>query len=63
MTVFIAGRTSARVFHAMTGKNPSEKKYRGNDLHMGKTVRYLAGADDLIQLIGRKVIVGKNITT
>jgi hypothetical protein len=23
----------------------------------------LAGADDLIQLIGRKVIVGKNITT
>jgi len=46
----------------MTGENPPEKKYRGNDLHMGKTVRYLAGADDLIQLIGRKVITGKNIT-
>ena len=25
--------------------------------------RVLAGADDLIQLIGRKVIAGKNITT
>ncbi len=29
----------------------------------GKNGQVLAGADDLIQLIGRKVIVGKNITT
>jgi len=43
MTVLIAGRTTARVFHAMTGKNPSEKKYRGNDFHMGKTARYWPG--------------------
>jgi hypothetical protein len=39
-----------------------EKEYRGNDLH-GENGQVLAGADDLIQLIGRKVIVGKNITT
>ncbi len=29
----------------------------------GKTGQVLTGADNLIQLIGRKVIVGKNITT
>jgi hypothetical protein len=40
MTVFIAGRTPVRIFHEMTGENPREKKYRGNDLHMEKTVRY-----------------------
>jgi hypothetical protein len=62
MTVFIAGRTPARIFHEMTGENPPEKKYRGNDLHMGKTVKYWPGSMTS-QLIGRKVIVGKNITT
>jgi hypothetical protein len=43
MTVFIAGTTLARIFHEMTGENPQEKKYRGNDLDMGKTVRYWQG--------------------
>jgi hypothetical protein len=43
MTVFIAGRTPVRIFHEMTGENPREKKYRGNDLHMEKTVRYCPG--------------------
>jgi hypothetical protein len=27
----------------MTGENPPEKKYRGNDLHMEKTVKYWTG--------------------
>jgi hypothetical protein len=38
--MFIAGKIPARIFHEMTGENPPEKKYRGNDLHIGKTVRY-----------------------
>ena len=47
----------------MTGENPPQKKYRGNDLHIGKTVRVTAGGDDLSQHIRCKVITGKNITT
>jgi len=43
MTVFITGSTRARIFYEMTGDKQSEKKYRGNDLHMGKTVRYWQG--------------------
>jgi hypothetical protein len=27
----------------MTGENPPEKKYRGNDLHMGKKFKYWQG--------------------
>jgi len=49
-------------FHEMTGEKQSEKKYRKNDLHLGKTVVYRPGADDLSQRNGRKVITGKNIT-
>ncbi len=54
------------------GHRPSPR-YRPEDPKMarpphnsgsyGKNGQVLAGADDLIQLIGRKVIVGKNITT
>jgi len=36
MTGFMAARAPACVFQAMTGKNLSEKKYRGNDLHIQK---------------------------
>jgi len=47
----------------MTGENPPEMKYRRNDLYMKENGQVLAGADDFVQFIGRKVIVGKNITT
>jgi hypothetical protein len=62
MTVFIAGRTPARIFHEMTDENPPEE-ISGEGSSYGKNGQVLAGADDLIQLIDRKVIVGKNITT
>ena len=43
----------------MTGENPQEMKYCGNDLHYGKNGQVLAGVDDLIQLIGGKVKIGR----
>ncbi len=35
MTVFIAGRKPVRIFHETTGEKQWDKKYRGDDLHMG----------------------------
>jgi hypothetical protein len=40
MTVFIAEKTLARIFHEMTGKRPSKSKHHRNDLHMGKMDKY-----------------------
>jgi len=53
--------TSPRPF---TGaKNPEMARPPHNSGSYGKNGQVLAGADDLIQLINRKVIVGRNITT
>ena len=43
--IFLDGRQGGeiaefeKIFHEMTGEKQSEKEYRGNDLHVGKTVR------------------------
>jgi len=52
MTVFIAARTPARIFHEMTGEKQSEE-ISGEGFSYGKNGQVLAEADDLIQLIGR----------
>jgi hypothetical protein len=44
-------------------KNPEIARPPHNSGSFGKNGQVMAGADDLIQLIGRKVIVGKNIST